>query len=466
MCSWRLIIKLKVFNSDIILGKYDKDINIQFTQKLAQVIFSIYKDNSLCFVIGKDTRVQNYELEKTLAKVLSSLGGNVFLLGTTSTGAVSFATKAYKATAGIMITGSSKPNEFVGFKIFNGNGYKISDEQIESIKYKFKNISQLSAKKEQGRVFYKPYFNFEYINYLKNFSKINQNANSIKILADLSCGSAEEIYEELCLALGIKTFLAYGGHDCEKINHSYLRGASLNKTNVFITQDYFGKIKSHKDFFDFKIVFDGDCDKLLLYTREGNRIPNEKLLMLFARYKQKQKKQVKIVLGPIVNTKALEFFDKYKIEYIVETSSVKQKKLINKAIETNAQLCGDNFGNVIFMENEKTSDAFLTLIEFLNIYTQDLDLVKEVLDFELNPKYVKKIKVAKNFDIDEFKDVFSLCEFSLLEYGKIFAFHNKFLSEIEIHLETVDKDIKNDIFDFLQTFFSKDSKIDNKNSKC
>ncbi len=78
-------------------------------------MFSIYKDNNLTFVIGKDTRSENLEFEKTLAQVLCSLGGNVFLLGVTSTGGVSFAIKSYKATAGIMITASSKPNGFVGF---------------------------------------------------------------------------------------------------------------------------------------------------------------------------------------------------------------------------------------------------------------------------------------------------------------------------------------------------------------
>ncbi len=447
-----------MFNSDIILGKYDKEINLQFVTKLAQAVFSLYKDSHLVFVIGKDTKQENYEIEKTLAKVLSSLGANVFLLGTTSTGAVSFATRAYKATAGIMITGSSKLKGFVGFKIFNGNGFKISDEQIEALKYKFKNITELNLKNTLGKVYFKPYFNFEYINFLKQFSKINPNQNSIKLLADLSCGSGEEIYEELMLSLGVKTFLAYGGHDCENVNVSYQRAIAFDKTKTFKMQDYFGKIKEHKNFFDFKIVFDADCDKLVLFDKNGTRILNEKLLMLFALDKKLKDDNVKVVVGCFVNSKVIEFFEKHKITYYIEDTSIKQKHLIHRAVKEEADLAGDSFGNIIFLDKAKTADAFLTLIEFLNIFSNNPSFVKEVFDFELNKKYTKKMKINKSFNIEDFKKALAVCEMSLIENGKILAFFNKYMETLEIHLETNDDNLKNEILSYLQDYFKEQKK--------
>lgn len=453
-----MIIKLKVFNSDIILGKFEKEINLQFVTKLAQSVFSLYKDQHLVFVVGKDTKPENYEIEKTLAKVLSALGANVFLLGTTSTGAVSFATRAYKATAGIMITGSSKPKGFVGFKIFNGNGYKITDEQIEALRYKFKNISELSVKNNEGKVYYKPYFNFEYINFLKQFSSIAPNQNAVKVLADLSCGSGEEIYEELMLALGVKTFLAFGGADCENVNISYQRAISFDKTNTFKTQDFFGNAKEHKSFFDFKVVLDADCDKLVIFNKDGKRIFNEKLLMLFALAHKQEFDKTKVVVGGFVNSKTLDFFEKHDIDYFVEEDSIKQKHLIHHAIKQQADLAGDSFGNIVFMNKSKTADAFLTLIEFLNIFVNKKQLYNEVMSFELNKKHLKKIKVNPNFDVEDFKKVLIECELSLLESGKILAFFNKYQEIVEVHIETDDDELKDKIFNHIQTYFSNKAK--------
>jgi phosphoglucosamine mutase len=429
---------------------------VQFASKLAQVLYQVFLDNTMNFVIGKDTRENTGELERTFAQVFKSLGVNVFLLGTTSTAAVSFATRAYKATCGIMITGSSKPKDFVGFKIFNGNGLKISDEQLSAIEFKFKNLSTINLKQKEGKVYYKPYFNFEYINFLKQFSLIDKKANSIKILADLSCGSGEELYEEFCMALGLKPFIAHGSFDCDKINQTFTRSVLSSKTSNFKTQDSFGQRKNNKNFFDFKIVFDGDCDKIVFFDSNGNKIANEKLLLLFALNEKQQGKKPYLILGPMTNSKLFEKLKQENIEFGIMQDSLTQKKLIHTALETGADICGDNFGNIVFMNNALTSDAFLTLIKFLNIFTQNRDLVLKVIEMPLAKRFEKKIKIYHKFDMKKFEEVINLCEFSLIDKGKIFIRQNKFLNEIEIILETEDESLKEEIFSFLESFIKKE----------
>ena len=87
-------------------------------------------------LIGKDTRASGDMLEAALSAGLCSVGADVYLLGVVPTPAVAFLAKAYAADAAVMISASHNPCEYNGIKIFNGEGYKLSDaleEQIEAI---------------------------------------------------------------------------------------------------------------------------------------------------------------------------------------------------------------------------------------------------------------------------------------------------------------------------------------------
>lgn len=447
-------INLKVFNSDIILGKYQKDIDSKFANKLAQVLFSVFEDNTMNFVIGRDTRESAFEIEKTLTRVLKTLGVNVFLLGVTSTGAISFATRAYTATAGIMITGSSREKEYIGFKIFNGNGFKISDEQLSAIEYRYKNMCQINPKNKEGNVFYKPYFNDEYINFLKQFCNFNKKYN-YKILADLTCGSAEEIYEELCGAVGIDVFLASEGYDCESINKTYINAINRNSPQQFIKTNYDGTPIITKVFFDYKIIFDGDCDKLLIYDKFGRKIDNDILLAIFARSKITENEKKSLVTSLYTNNAILDYLKEKNIECIVLQDSISQKKIIHKMLETKSQLGGDKFGNIIFLDKCKTSDAFLTFIEFLNCLSNQPEHADEVMSLQLVDYQFKKYNINKNFDFEEFNNILLVCESSLESCGKILVKIDKVSNYIEIYLETNNNQIKKEIINILDNYIKK-----------
>ena len=78
-------------------------------------------------VIGKDTRASSDMLEAALAAGFCSVGADVELLGVVPTPAVAYLVSLYKADAGVMISASHNPCEYNGIKIFNGEGYKLSD---------------------------------------------------------------------------------------------------------------------------------------------------------------------------------------------------------------------------------------------------------------------------------------------------------------------------------------------------
>src|SRR6478672_10252425 len=87
-------------------------------------------------VIGKDTRLSGYMIESALLSGFTAVGMDVFLLGPMPTPAVAMLTRSLRADLGVMISASHNPYEDNGIKLFDPDGYKLSDEaegQIEAL---------------------------------------------------------------------------------------------------------------------------------------------------------------------------------------------------------------------------------------------------------------------------------------------------------------------------------------------
>src|ERR671935_2345829 len=87
-------------------------------------------------VIGKDTRLSGYMIESALMSGFTAVGMDVFLLGPMPTPAVAMLTRSLRADLGVMISASHNPFADNGIKLFDPDGYKLSDEaegQIEAL---------------------------------------------------------------------------------------------------------------------------------------------------------------------------------------------------------------------------------------------------------------------------------------------------------------------------------------------
>src|SRR5205085_10587157 len=86
-------------------------------------------------VLGKDTRLSGYMIESALMSGFTAVGMDVFLPGPMPTPAVAMLTRSLRADLGVMISASHNPYEDNGIKLFDPDGYKLSDEaeaQIEA----------------------------------------------------------------------------------------------------------------------------------------------------------------------------------------------------------------------------------------------------------------------------------------------------------------------------------------------
>lgn len=399
------------------MGDLNSDLNLN---KFSQSLFSVFENSIMNFVIGKDTNSMSEKVEKTLAEGLKNLGANVFLLGVTCASALSYAIKLYKATAGIMI---SCDENNVYFKIFNGNSFPITQEQISALEYRYKNLCAISPKYKEGRIFSKPFFNEEYVEYLSSIVKFSKRKKKPKILADLSLGSACEIYPIFCEIFDFENYCVNSNREGVKLEINFEKNFIVGDCKKQTVCDYFVK-------------FNGDCSKVYIYDKNLKQFSTDLLLAMFAKREQEKLGQSKVVTTIYTNNKVFEYFDKEDIIYQLILSP--QESLVEKMMTKKINL-GADFDGIILLDYFKIPDAFLTLVLFLDVVINYSHIFKQIKNLPIN--FQKQ--TILNFEIDkknpEFETSLSKLENELNGVAKIVIQSKNFLNKTILLVESENK---------------------------
>src|SRR5258706_11913830 len=155
-------------------------------------------------VIGKDTRLSGYMIESALMSGFTAVGMDVFLLGPMPTPAVAMLTRSLRADLGVMISASHNPYEDNGIKIFDPDGYKLSDEaeaQIEALMVA--PTDQLLAPADRiGRAKRIESAQERYIEYAKRTLPRNIPLNDLRVVVDCANGAGYQVAPDAPWELG------------------------------------------------------------------------------------------------------------------------------------------------------------------------------------------------------------------------------------------------------------------------
>ena len=122
----------KYFGTDGIRGRVgEHPITAEFMLRLGWAAGQVFsRDGRGRILIGKDTRVSGYMFESALEAGLASAGVDVSLLGPMPTPAISYLTRTFNASAGIVISASHNPFYDNGVKFFSSKGEKLDDRRM------------------------------------------------------------------------------------------------------------------------------------------------------------------------------------------------------------------------------------------------------------------------------------------------------------------------------------------------
>ena len=125
------------------------------------------------------------------------------LLGVVPTPAVAYLVKQYGADAGVMISASHNPCEYNGIKLFNGEGYKLSDEleeKIEAIVLDGVQTPPCPTGGDVGRVSACKNAVEDYVRHLLSVTDVD--LRGMRIAVDCANGSASATARKLFSSLG------------------------------------------------------------------------------------------------------------------------------------------------------------------------------------------------------------------------------------------------------------------------
>lgn len=350
----------KLFGTDGIRGVVNQELTCDLAFKTGLALSSIIKQKNENFeiIIGKDTRKSCDMLECALSEAICSMGGNVTSIGVVPTPAIAFLTEKFKFQAGIMISASHNSYEFNGIKIFNSQGFKLSDileQQIENIIFNnnFENTNNYNTgtvKRQENLINY-------YIENLRNSVNIDKNRN-FKILIDCANGSAsatvDKIFDNFNTNLKISI-----------INNNY-NGTNINQNcgSVHI-ENLKSKILEEK--FDIGIAFDGDADRCLAIDNHGKIIDGDTILGICAQnLKKNNKLSGNTVVGTVMSNLGLKKFCAQNNINFVETQ-VGDRYVLEKILDKSYNFGGEQSGHVIFKDHANTGDGQLTALKLLDI---------------------------------------------------------------------------------------------------
>lgn len=391
----------KLFGTDGIRGKWKDIISPELAFDVGKAVAVVFKREGEInkLIIGKDTRLSSDTLESALISGITSMGANVINLGIVPSAVIPFAIKYHKANAGIMITASHNPKEHNGFKFFNGNGFKISEEQENHIEHIIANSCDYicSNYDQLGTIIHSRNAVKKYIKFVRDELKV---CKKTKVCFDCANGCASEIIKEI-----------FKGYNCKYFNNSP-NGININfKCGATYVEELQNIMKSED--FDIGFSFDGDADRVRVALKGGKLVSGEDIIYLLTKYNDLKS----VVTTKMSNMALYNALEKEDIPCFI--SDIGENYILSSMLENNSFLGGENNGHYILFNKTTSSDGIFIASQILSIYETNKYLETPFEPYFQLEKAVptkNKMDIIKNPSLQKTIDI---CESFLPENGRI-----------------------------------------------
>lgn len=382
----------KYFGTDGIRGEANRELTVDIALRLGYALgYYLKRENpdkkKIKVIMGCDTRISGYMLRSAMLAGLTSMGVHVDFVGVISTPAVAYLTKAKKADAGIMISASHNPAKDNGLKVFAGNGYKLPDEVELEIERLMDDPTILANPIAGDKVGKFKYAEDEYYSYRDHLlASVNGDFSGMKIVVDTANGSAYRIAKDVFLALGAEVVLINDAPNGTNIN---VRCGSTHPeilTKVVVGYEA-----------DLGLAYDGDADRLIAVDRHGNIIDGDKIIATLAMgLKRKgELKENKVVTTVMSNMGFENYLKENGIELL--RANVGDRYVLEKMIEHNVAIGGEQSGHIILLQYATTGDGVLTSLKLVEALRDEKKYLDEMIgDIKDWPQKLVNVVVDNN----------------------------------------------------------------------
>ena len=264
----------KLFGSSGVRGLANVDLTPLLACKVGSAVAAHAKAKKA--VVARDTRVSGSMLEDALVSGLLSSGTEVLLAGIVPTPALAYATKAFGADAGFMLTASHNPPQYNGIKVFNRDSLSYTDEDQNAVE---KNVREGTFALADWRSLGKTTPIDASQIYMEMALKAVALKRQWRVVVDPGCGATFDVAPAMLKAMGCKV-TALNAHP-----DGYFPARKSEPTAESL-KDLANVVKTLGA--DAGIAFDGDGDRVAFIDEKGAFVNFDRSLAAYAAYALKR----------------------------------------------------------------------------------------------------------------------------------------------------------------------------------
>ena len=349
---------MALFGTDGIRGLANRDLTAELALDVsvaaAHILIESLGSSSVRprAIVGQDSRASGEFLEAAVVAGLTSAGVDVIRVGILPTPAIAYLVGESGADLGVVLSGSHNPMPDNGIKIFSRGGGKLDDALEAAIEARMEEPWERPIGHKVGRVITDETAVERYLSHL--LSSVDVPLNGLKVVVDCANGASSFIAPEALRRAGAEVIAISNHPDGWNINDGC---GSTHMENL--------RTKVLETGSDIGIALDGDADRCLAIDADGNSIDGDHILtILTLGLKARGKLKNNTVVATVMSN--LGFFAAMKAAGIsVVSTQVGDRYVLEKMLESDYSVGGEQSGHVILRDFANTGDGVLTALALM-----------------------------------------------------------------------------------------------------
>jgi phosphoglucosamine mutase len=364
-------------------------------------------------VIGKDTRLSGYMLEAALMSGFTAVGMDVFLLGPMPTPAVAMLTRSLRADLGVMISASHNPFDDNGIKLFDPDGYKLSDETEKRIEQLIDadTAELLAPASAIGRATRVESAQERYIEFAKRTLPKNLRLDGLRIVIDCANGAGYKVAPEALWELRAEVIKIGVEPNGRNIN---------DKCGSTAPEALIAKVREVRA--DVGIALDGDADRVVIVNEKGEIVDGDQLMAVIAdTWHRSGKLTAGGVVATVMSNLGLERYLK-SIGLDMVRTPVGDRYVVDHMRKHGFNVGGEQSGHIVLSDFVTTGDGLVTALQLLAVVVSTGSTVSEVTNrFDPLPQILRNVRYESGKPLEDTRVVKAIDagKAKLGEYGRL-----------------------------------------------
>ena len=407
----------RLFGTDGVRGRANADLTPELALSVARAAAGVLADRDgtrrPVAVVGRDPRASGEMLEAAVVAGLSSAGAEVLRVGVLPTPALAFLTGSTGADLGVMISASHNPMPDNGIKLFSRGGHKLPDAVEAAIEQAVTagetdgprptgaGIGRVSDLTDAGKV---------YVEHL--LATVDRPLSGLTLVVDCAHGAAAVCAPEVYRRAGATVHVIGGQPDGWNINEG------IGSTHLGPLTE---AVRVHGA--DLGIAHDGDADRCLAVTAEGDVVDGDAILAVCALGLHEHGRLTgDTVVATVMSN--LGFHHTMRDAGIaVHTTAVGDRYVLEALRERGLSLGGEQSGHLVFLDHATTGDGLLTGLSLLSRMAETGSTLAELASVvQRLPQTLVNVPVRDRLAVvesDEVAAAVNLCEAELGDAGRV-----------------------------------------------